>query len=173
MTNITKEQADVIGEVANICTGNAATTLSMILNHSTNITTPRVEVLAEEASLTSFDGTEVASSEALEQALSTDAAKICITADFELDQFRGSFFLGAVDLSATTDLSSAKALVMLPNDSTKFIISHYWIPQTKLELSPDKDAGAQYEEWARQGILTINEDNEIDDDFGEFEEEEE
>lgn len=55
MTNITKEQADVIGEVANICTGNAATTLSMILNHSTNITTPRVEVLAEEASLTSDD----------------------------------------------------------------------------------------------------------------------
>ena len=84
------------------------------------------------------------------------------TADFELEQFRNSFCLGAVDLSATTDLSSAKALVMLPTDNTKFIISHYWIPQTKLELSPDKDAGAQYEEWARQGILTINEDNEID-----------
>lgn len=45
MEGITKEQADVIGEVANICTGNAATTLSMILNRPTNITTPRVEVL--------------------------------------------------------------------------------------------------------------------------------
>ena len=31
MQNITREQADIIGEVANICTGNAATTLSMIL----------------------------------------------------------------------------------------------------------------------------------------------
>lgn len=48
MQNITKEQADVIGEVANICTGNAATTLSVILNRSTNITTPRVEVLESE-----------------------------------------------------------------------------------------------------------------------------
>lgn len=51
MEGITKEQADVIGEIANICTGNAATTLSMILNHSTNITTPKVDVLQDETSL--------------------------------------------------------------------------------------------------------------------------
>lgn len=44
MENITKEQADIIGEVANICTGTAATALSMIINRSTNITTPLVEV---------------------------------------------------------------------------------------------------------------------------------
>lgn len=50
MKEITKEQADIIGEVANICTGNAATTLSMILNRATNITTPRVEVLSEDNS---------------------------------------------------------------------------------------------------------------------------
>lgn len=42
MENITKEQADIIGEVANICTGTAATALSMIINRSTNITTPLV-----------------------------------------------------------------------------------------------------------------------------------
>ena len=55
MQNITQEQADIIGEVANICTGNAATALSLILNRSTNITTPRVEVLPKEESLTSDD----------------------------------------------------------------------------------------------------------------------
>ena len=48
MENITKEQADIIGEVANICTGTAATALSMIINRSTNITTPLVEVLDKE-----------------------------------------------------------------------------------------------------------------------------
>ena len=53
MTNITKEQADIIGEVANICIGNAATALSMIINRPTNITTPVVEVLDTEQSLTS------------------------------------------------------------------------------------------------------------------------
>ena len=53
MDKITTEQADIVGEVANICIGNAATSLSLILNRPTNITTPRVEVLAEEASLSS------------------------------------------------------------------------------------------------------------------------
>ena len=55
MTNITKEQADIIGEVANICIGNAATALSMIINRPTNITTPVVEVLDDEESLTSSE----------------------------------------------------------------------------------------------------------------------
>lgn len=55
MKNITQKQADVIGEVANICTGTAATTLSVIINRPTNITTPRVEVLANEENLTSDD----------------------------------------------------------------------------------------------------------------------
>ena len=55
MTNITQEQADIIGEVANICIGNAATALSMIINRPTNITTPVVEVLDAEESLTSSE----------------------------------------------------------------------------------------------------------------------
>lgn len=48
MESITREQADVIGEVANICTGTAATALSLIINRATNITTPTVEVLTKE-----------------------------------------------------------------------------------------------------------------------------
>ena len=51
MDSITREQADIIGEVANICTGNAATALSLIINRPTNITTPVVEVLSKEESL--------------------------------------------------------------------------------------------------------------------------
>ena len=51
MEGITKKQADIIGEVANICTGNAATALSMIINRPTNITTPVVEVLDKEENL--------------------------------------------------------------------------------------------------------------------------
>lgn len=84
-----------------------------------------------------------------------------ITTDYSLEDFRGCFCLGAVDLSATTDLSSAKVLFMKPGDKTKYIYSHYWIPQSKLELSPDSDAGATYEEWARAGLITIHDDNEI------------
>mgnify|MGYP004675064071 FL=1 len=42
MTDISQENADIIGEIANICIGNAATTLSLILGKSTNITAPIV-----------------------------------------------------------------------------------------------------------------------------------
>lgn len=48
MESISLEQADIIGEIANICTGTAATALSMIINRPTNITTPNVEVLTKE-----------------------------------------------------------------------------------------------------------------------------
>ena len=82
--------------------------------------------------------------------------------EIDLEDFRGSFVLGAVDLAATTDLANAKILIMKPNDPTKYIITRYFIPESKLEKSDDKEAGANYLEWAKQGILTIHEGNEID-----------
>jgi len=81
---------------------------------------------------------------------------------FDLEDFRGSFILGAVDLAATTDLANAKILIMRPNDKTKYVYSHYFIPESKLSQSDDKGAGAAYKEWAKQGLLTIHEGNEID-----------
>lgn len=81
---------------------------------------------------------------------------------YDLEDFRGSFVLGAVDLAATTDLANAKILIMRPGDKTKYVYTHYFIPESKLTASDDKEAGASYKEWAQQGILTIHEGNEID-----------
>ena len=81
---------------------------------------------------------------------------------YDLEEFRGAFCLGFVDLSATTDLSNAKILLMKPGDKTKYIYSHYWIPESKLADSDDKEAGAEYSEWARDNFVSIHEGNEID-----------
>lgn len=81
---------------------------------------------------------------------------------YDLEEFRGAICLGAVDLAATTDLSNAKILLMKPGDKTKYVYSHYWIPESKLTDSDDKEAGADYVAWAKQGLLTIHEGNEID-----------
>ena len=81
---------------------------------------------------------------------------------FDLEDFRGALVLGAVDLSATTDLSCAKILLMRADDKTKYVYTHYWIPESKLEDSDDKECGANYVEWAKKGLLTIHEGNEID-----------
>ena len=81
---------------------------------------------------------------------------------YDLEQFRGSFVLGAVDLAATTDLANAKILIMRPDDKTKYVYSHYFIPESKLTQSDDREAGADYKRWAQEGLVTISEGNEID-----------
>lgn len=72
-----------------------------------------------------------------------------------LEDFRGCYALAAVDLSETTDLTNAKILIMRDGDPTKYVFSHYWIPEGKLQASDDASAGAKYKEWARDGYLTI------------------
>lgn len=81
---------------------------------------------------------------------------------FSLDSFRGSICLGGVDLAETTDMCSAKILLMRPDDKTKYVQSMYWIPESKLSASDDREAGARYSEWARDGLLRIVEGNEVD-----------
>lgn len=83
-------------------------------------------------------------------------------AKFDLEDFRNAFALGAVDLSETTDMTSAKILLMRKDDRKKYIYSHYWIPESKLKDASDKEAGAKYKEWAKAGLLTICEGNDID-----------
>lgn len=82
--------------------------------------------------------------------------------EFDLEEFRGAYCLGAVDLSETTDMTSAKVLLMKKGDRRKYVLSHYWIPEKKLETSSDEEAGAKYQEWANQGLMTITEGNDID-----------
>ena len=81
---------------------------------------------------------------------------------YDVEAFRGSFCLGAVDLSETTDMTSARVLLMRKDDRTKYIYQHYWIPESKLTSADDKQAGAKYRDWAKDGLLTICEGNDID-----------
>lgn len=81
---------------------------------------------------------------------------------YNLEEFRGSMCLGGVDLSETTDLSCAKILLMRKDDPVKYIHTHYFIPESKLEDSNDINQGAHYKEWAEAGLLTITEGNDID-----------
>lgn len=81
---------------------------------------------------------------------------------YDLEEFRHAICIGAVDLSETTDLACAKILFMKPDDNTKYIHTMYFIPESKLTESDDKNAGAQYAEWAKQGFITICEGNDID-----------
>lgn len=82
-------------------------------------------------------------------------------ATFDVEELRGAFALGHVDLAETTDLCCAKAMIV--KGSTKYIITQYFIPQSKLEVdNDDHNAGAKYKEWAQAGYITVCEGNDID-----------
>lgn len=83
---------------------------------------------------------------------------------YDLEDFRDGFALGAVDLAETTDLVAAKVLLLSknPEDSRKYVFQHYFIPESKLTESDDKAAGAKYDEWAKQNLITVCEGNDVD-----------
>lgn len=67
-----------------------------------------------------------------------------------------------VDLSRTTDITASVVLIKLPKDPIFYIIPHYWIPKAKYESEADSEAGAKYQEWIKEGRLTVCDDAEID-----------
>lgn len=84
-------------------------------------------------------------------------------ATYDPEELRGSFCIGHVDLAETTDLTCAKAMILAPDGRKKYILTQYWIPESKLE--PDKDDhadGAKYKEWAEAGYINICDGNETD-----------
>ena len=84
-------------------------------------------------------------------------------AKFDPEDFRGSYCLGHVDLAETTDLCCAKAILLKSESNVKYILTRYFIPQSKLDPeNDDHNAGAKYKEWAQQGYIEICEGNDID-----------
>lgn len=81
---------------------------------------------------------------------------------FDLEDFRGCICFGGVDIAETTDMCSAKIMMMKPDSNKKYVHQMYWIPQSKLTSSNDATAGAEYKRWAEQGLIRIVEDSEVD-----------
>lgn len=78
-----------------------------------------------------------------------------------VEDFRGAMAIGGVDLSETTDLTCAKALIMRPKDNRKYFLTKYFIPEAKVEAGEIQDR-KNYLEWAKQGLITITPGNEND-----------
>ncbi|MCX7570402.1 terminase large subunit [Tumebacillus sp. DT12] len=80
-------------------------------------------------------------------------------ATFDIEQFRGAFAIGGVDLSKSGDLASARAMLM--KGSTKYMLQHYFIPEAKLGALSTAERKV-YEQWIREGLMTVSDGNEND-----------
>ena len=74
------------------------------------------------------------------------------TEKFDMEQIRGSYAVGGVDLSSTTDLTCAT--LMIVKNGIKHVIQQYFIPDAHLteKIKSDK---IPYDIWERKGFVTL------------------
>lgn len=80
---------------------------------------------------------------------------------YNLEEFRGMFAIGGVDLSETTDLTCAKLMLMKPGSPKKYFITKYFIPEAKVAAGEETDK-KNYLQWAREGLIEITPGNDND-----------
>lgn len=78
---------------------------------------------------------------------------------FDMEDFRSNYCVAGIDLSQTTDLTSA--CLVIEKDEELFVISHFWLPAEKLSEAIAKD-GIPYQEMIEKGILTLAGENFVD-----------
>lgn len=80
---------------------------------------------------------------------------------FNIEDFRNSFAIGAVDLSKSGDLASARIIMMKPGDQKKYTVQRYFIPEAKLENVNREDL-ERFRDWIRNDLITVSRGNEND-----------
>ena len=79
---------------------------------------------------------------------------------FDLEQFRGAYCIGGVDLSITTDLTCASLLFMKRGDDRKYIVQMYWLPADRLQERVQQGK-IPYDKWFDRGLLRLCAGNSI------------
>lgn len=90
-------------------------------------------------------------------------AEIENKATFTMDDVYDTYAVGGCDLSATTDLTCATLLIRKPEDSTVYVLQHYFLPRKKIDMLDEKNTKeAPYKTWEKRGLLTVCEGNRVD-----------
>lgn len=79
---------------------------------------------------------------------------------FELSAFRKKYAIGGVDLSLTTDLTSATLLLFDKEADKYFVHQMYWLPEANFEERVKADK-IPYDKWLEQGLLRLCRGNKI------------
>lgn len=82
------------------------------------------------------------------EALCTDALR--------LEDFRGCYCVGGIDLSRTTDLTAC--CVVIERDGKLYTFAHFFLPANKLEEATERD-GLPYAAYVQKGWLTLSGEN--------------
>ncbi len=76
-----------------------------------------------------------------------------------LEDFRGCYCVGGIDLSQTRDLTSA--CIVIQKEEKLYVISHFWLPAEKIDEATERD-GLPYNAYIARGLLTPCGENFVD-----------
>lgn len=88
----------------------------------------------------------------------TDVEKAC-SEEFTIEDLRDSYAVGGLDLSQTTDLTSA--CIVVEKHGILHVISHFWMPAERLDIATATD-GVPYDIFVKKGVLSLSGDNYVD-----------
>ena len=77
----------------------------------------------------------------------------------DMEALRGCYCVCGLDLSQTTDLTAAVALV--EKDDMLHVIAHFWMPAGKIDEATERD-GVPYWTYVQRGFLSLSGDNFVD-----------
>ncbi len=77
----------------------------------------------------------------------------------QLEDFRGSYCVAGIDLSQTTDLTSA--CVVIERDGELYVFAKFWLPNERIDEATQRD-GLPYNIYIQRGLLEASGDNYID-----------
>lgn len=82
------------------------------------------------------------------------------TATYDIEKFRGGYFIGGADLSRTTDLTCATALMVDKVTGERCIKQMYWLPQDSF-LQRVQVEKIPYDKWLEAGLVRLCTGNRI------------
>ena len=91
--------------------------------------------------------------------LSTQTVQKCMGAEITLDSLSKCYGVVGLDLSQTTDLTSA--CVVVEKDGILNVVSKFWLPAERIDDASDRD-GVPYRLYIERGLLALSGDNFVD-----------
>lgn len=91
--------------------------------------------------------------------LSTQTINKCCCEAITADLLRDSYCVGGLDLSQTTDLTSA--CIVVEKQKKLYVLSHFWLPSEKIEEAIARD-GLPYWQYVQKGWLSLSGENFVD-----------
>ena len=91
--------------------------------------------------------------------LRSEDVQKCVGEHFDLEDFRGHYCVGGIDLSRTTDLTSC--CIVVEKNKELYVIAKFFLPREKIDEATARD-GLPYRSYIQRGLLQESGDNFVD-----------